>query len=111
MLDEAPHILKCRVTQPVVYDDLGRQVSDIVENWKVVGDCFCHDNSQMKQVSINGELWTYSFHVVYEGEKIALGSRVRCVDSSGNVVGEGDVRKHAMCYSRDLGGRCDLWLE
>ena len=110
MLDEAPHILTVReVTEELnEYGD----VSSEVERWDVVTECFCHDNSQMQQVTVNGKLWTYSYHVVYEGSKIPLGKMVRCVSGCGcHEVGRGIVRKNAECYSQGLKGRCDLWLE
>lgn len=110
MLDEAPHTLyKLSVSEPQE-DEYGRQISEGTESWTMVAACFCHDNSQMKQVSVNGELWTYAFHVVYEGSKIPLGTMVECFDADGNKVGKGEVVKNAECYSEDLKGRCDLWL-
>ena len=48
--------------------------------------------------------------MVYEGKKIILGSHIRCMDTEGNIVGEGDVKKNAECYSEEFKGRCDIWV-
>ena len=61
-------------------------------------------------MSVNGERWVYNYHVVYEGGKIPLGNRVRCLDSDDNTVGEGEVKKNAGCYSEEFKGRCDIWI-
>lgn len=114
MLDEAPHILQARTLTEPTYDAFGRQLTDSEEIWSDVAECFCHDNTQMKQVSVNGELWTYSYHIVYEGDVISLGTKVRCVarEESGidEVVGEGEVKKRAACYSAEFAGRHDIWI-
>ncbi len=112
MLDEAPHILHVCTVTPLEYDEFGKPVKGSGgEEWEELTVCFCHDNTQMKQVSVNGELWTYKYHIVYEGEKIALGTKVRCTDGkNGNTIAEGTVTKNAECYGSELKGRCDLWL-
>ena len=109
MMDEAPHKLYIRTLVQGETDEYGRQVSEDSESWKPFADCFCHDNSQAREITVNGQLWTYSYHIVYEGDKIPLGTYVRCMDGS-RVVGEGKVVKNAECYSRDLEGRCDIWV-
>ena len=111
MLDEAPHILQVRTLTAPTYDSYGRQLTESSEVWNSVADCFCHDNSQMKQVSVNGELWTYSYHIVYEGDDIPLGSKVRCLCARCcEVIGEGEVKKRATCYSSEFAGRRDIWI-
>lgn len=112
MLDDAPHILNVCTERHMEKDEYGKPIKGS-GGLTCVGltECFCHDNSQMKQVSVNGELWTYNYHIVYEGEKIALGTKVTCTDKeTGRIVGEGTVKKNAECYSSELKGRCDLWL-
>jgi len=111
MLDEAPHILqKCIKAQPIL-DRAGRQVGESAETWEDVAECFCHDNSQMKQVAVNGEMWTYQHHVVYEGATILLDTKVRCIDKqTQETIGEGFVKKKAACYSKEFQGRRDIWL-
>ncbi|MEL5895925.1 hypothetical protein AAE250_20815 [Bacteroides sp. GD17] len=112
MLEDAPHILVIRTVTPLEKDEFGRPIPGTGgESWDELTECFCHDNSQTKEVSINGVLWVYSYHVVYEGEKIALGTKVRCLDKiTGKTVGEGEVKKNAECYIEDLKGRCDIWM-
>ncbi len=113
MLNEAPHILEVRTDAQIEYDELGKPIKgEGSETWSEYAECFCHDNTQMQQVSVNGQLWTYAYHVVYEGDHIALGTRVRCTDKeTGKVIGEGTVIKAARCFSFDFEGRTDLWLE
>lgn len=111
MLEETPHKLQMQVITPEENDEYGRLVSGTGgESWQDVADCFCHDNSQQKEVSVNGKRWVYNYHVVYEGNKIPLGSCVRCLDSDDNTVGEGEVKKNAECYSEEFKGRCDIWI-
>ena len=111
ILDEAPHLLQRLVKAEPILDRAGRQVGETSERWENIAECFCHDNSQMKQVAVNGEMWTYQFHLVYEGEKIPLDTSVRCLDKeTQEIVGEGRVKKNAECYSSEFKGRCDLWL-
>lgn len=111
MLESAPHKLQLLVIVPEQNDEYNQPIPGTGgESWQDVTDCFCHDNSQQKEVSVNGERWVYNYHVVYEGDKIALGSHVRCLDAGGKIVGEGDVKKNAECYSEELEGRCDIWV-
>ncbi len=112
MLDEAPHILTIKIITPPDNDDYGRPIPGTgEESWERVTECFCHDNSQQKEVSVNGKLWVYNYHVVYEGEKVDLDVEIRCLDKkTGKIVGEGKVIKNAECYSEELKGRCDIWL-
>lgn len=111
MLESAPHTLQILVITPEENDKYNRPIPGTSSKiWKDVTECFCHDNSQHKEVSINGELWVYNYHVVYEGKKIALGSHIRSLDDEGNVIGEGEVKKNAQCYSEELKGRCDIWI-
>ena len=99
MLDEAPHILQARTVTPPENDEYGRPIPGTGgEQWDNLTECFCHDNSQQKEV--------------YEGKKIALDTMIRCIDKvTEDVVGEGKVIKNAECYSEELKGRCDIWVE
>ncbi|WP_302029793.1 hypothetical protein [Bacteroides finegoldii] len=111
MLESAPHKLQLLVITPEKNDEYNRPIPGTgSERWEEVTICFCHDNSQQKEESVNGKLWVYNYHVVYEGDKIALGSHIRCLDAEGNTVGEGDVKKNAECHSEELEGRCDIWI-
>lgn len=111
MLVAAPHTLMVRIVTAPGRDDAGRiEQGTSEETWTCLCGCFCHDNSQQREVSVNGRLWVYAYHVVYEGDKVALGTRVRCLDADGATVGEGEVIKNARCWAEGLEGRCDLWL-
>lgn len=112
MLDEAPHILVVKTVTLPEKDEYGRPIPGTGgEEWNELTECFCHDNSQQKEISVNGKLWAYSYHVVYEGKKLALDTTVKCLaKDSRDIVGEGKVIKNAECYSEELKGRCDIWL-
>ena len=70
MLEEHPHKLQLQVITPEENDEYNRPIPETGgEYWQDVTDCFCHDNSQQKEVSVNGERWVYNYHVVYEGKK------------------------------------------
>ena len=54
MLEETPHKLQMQVITPEENDEYGRLVSGTGgESWQDVADCFCHDNSQQKEVSVS----------------------------------------------------------
>lgn len=112
MLEVAPHILSIKSVTPLERDEFGRPIPGTgTETWEELTECFCHDNSQQEELSVNGKLWVYSYHIVYEGEKIALDTEVKCLDKTTNkVVGNGLVIKNAECYIQELKGRCDIWL-
>lgn len=67
------------------------------ESWINVGKCRCDDNSQQKQISVNGVLIIYNYHVVHEGERIDVGTEVQCLDENGNIRGSGIVVKTGKC--------------
>lgn len=112
MLEEAPHILQACAVVPAENDEYGRPVPGTGgESWHDLGECFCHDNSQHEEVSAGGRMLVYEYHVVHEGGKLPLDTRVRCISRrTGEPVGEGVVVKNAECYSSELEGRCDTWL-
>ena len=57
MLDEAPHILTVCSEKPLDYDTFGKPIKGSGgESWNQHAECFCHDNSQIEQISVNGEL-------------------------------------------------------
>ena len=89
MLEEHPHKLQLQVITPEENDEYNRPIPETGgEYWQDVTDCFCHDNSQQKEVSVNGERWVYNYHVVYEGKKIILGSHIRCLDTEEEPAAE-----------------------
>lgn len=53
MLEETPHKLQIQVITPEENDEYGRLITGTGgESWQDVADCFCHDNSQQKEVSV-----------------------------------------------------------
>lgn len=112
MLDEAPHILRKKIIINPDNDELGRPIPGTgKEDWIDVAECFCHDNSQMEKISVNGRMIDFSFHVVYDGEVILPDTDVECIDKiSTRIVGCGKVIKKATCYSDEFKDRQDIWL-
>jgi hypothetical protein len=111
MLEETPHKLQIQVITPEENDEYGRPIMGTGgESWQDIAECFCHDNSRRKERSINGERWVYRYNVVYEGENIPLGSHVRCLNSNGKIVGEGEIMDNAECHSEEFEGRCEIWI-
>lgn len=103
-----PHILQVLKYPEIEYDDLGNPIKKEGE-WSTISDCNCHDNGSSTKISVNGILYDYNYNVVYEGEKIPVGMKVRCVDKSdGSVRGEGTViRSYQGNYLR----YAQIWIE
>lgn len=101
----SPHTLFIRTTVKGAKDDDGYTLPD-TETWTEVCPCRCDDNGVMKQVSVNGKMYDYSYHVVYEGEKIPAGTYVKIMDGE-EVRGEGEVLKSAKCNYLSYAG---IWL-
>jgi hypothetical protein len=100
-----PHLLQTLVVS-------GDQVADGYANpgqrvWVTYGRCRCDDNGQRERVSVNGVLYDYKYHVVYEGGRIAVGTEVRALDDEGNVRGEGTVVATAECNYFDY---AQIWM-
>lgn len=107
MLEAAPHILQIEV-QATKRDKYNRLLPS-TNQWQNIGECFCHDSGAIHKVSINGQMFDFNYHVVYEGEKIAVGKIIRCLLGD-KVIGEGKVIKSSECYTAEFKGRCDLWI-
>lgn len=93
----APHILKAKVEKGPEFDDLGNPVINDNNEWEKIGPCRCDDNGQMKQVSVNGSMTDFSYHIVYEGKDVLPGVEVAVFDSNGDIRGHGKVIKIARC--------------
>jgi hypothetical protein len=90
-----PHVLQILVISGAQIVD-GNPIPGS-ESRETIGKCRCDDNGQHKQVSVNGILYDYSYHVVHEGAKLPIGVKVRALDKDGNVRGEGEVVKSGKC--------------
>ena len=93
----APHILQVKVNKEPEFDDLGNPVINDNNEWEEIGPCSCYDNGQMKQVSVNGSMIDFSYHIVYEGRAVLPGEEIEVIDHNGNKRGDGKVIKIARC--------------
>lgn len=94
----APHTLQVKVENKPTEDEFGNPIfPDDPFTWKTIGPCRCDDNGQMKQISVNGTMFDFSYHVVYESERITPGADVQVLDELGEVRGSGKVSKSAKC--------------
>ena len=101
----SPHILQIKPKAVVTFDkDRNPIVS--ANDWVEIGQCRCDDNGEMKEVSVNGKVFTPSYHVVYEGEKISPYTEVRCLEGE-EVRGEGKVLKSTKCNRLNY---AELWM-
>ena len=91
----SPHRLQKFVVLDDLIDDDGNPI-DSLQEWEDVGTCRCDDNGVMKQVSVNGKLFDYHYHIVYEGEKIPTDTLIKVLDK-GQLRAEGKVIKSAKC--------------
>lgn len=93
----APHILKAKVYNEPEYDENGNPIIVDNDEWEEIGRCRCDDNGQMKQVSVNGSMVDFSYHIVYEGKDVLPGKEVIVLDKNGKARGAGKVIKIARC--------------
>lgn len=91
----APHRLMVKVVSGPSFDEDMNPIPP-KEDWKDFGSCRCDDNGVMKQISVNGVMYDYNYHVVYEGERIKAGTEVKVFDG-GEIRAEGTVVKSAKC--------------
>ena len=103
----APHILQKKVVTGGSLVN-GNPVTG-TEEWVEIGDCRCDDNDARTQISVNGVLHDYNYHVVYEGEKLPIGTEIRCVDKvDGSIRGEGKVIKPKKCNY--FAPKAEIWV-
>lgn len=97
-MNYTPHTLQVKVENQPARDEFGNPIfSDEPFTWKTIGECRCDDNGQMKQISVNGTMFDFSYHVVYEGKIITPGTEIRVFDEVGRTRGFGKVSKSAKC--------------
>lgn len=101
----APHRLFVKVVSPTLFDEDMNPIP-LKENWVDFGACRCDDNGAMKQISVNGVMHDYNYHVVYEGEKIKIDTEVRIFDGE-SIRGEGKVIKPA---KSNYFNYAEIWL-
>lgn len=87
----SPHRLFVKVVSGPSFDEDMNPIPP-KEDWKDLGPCRCDDNGVVKQISVNGVMYDYNYHVVYEGEKIKNDTEVKIMDGE-EVRGEGKIIK------------------
>lgn len=99
-----PHILEIKNdTVSTVVDGIPSFLED---TYTEIGKCRCDDSGVNKQISVNGVMFAFSYHIVYVGEKIELGKYVRVLDK-GNIRGEGEVIKSSKCNMLNYS---EIWI-
>lgn len=94
----SPHRLFVKVENKPTEDEFGNPIFPYEPfTWVERGRCRCDDNGQMKQISVNGAMFDFSYHVVYTGERIANGTDVKVLDEAGELRGSGKVKKSGKC--------------
>ncbi len=93
----APHVLRVKIKTEPEFDGNGNPVITEKEEWETIGECRCDDNGQAKQISVNGSMIDFNYHVVYEGRDVLPGEEIEVIDDDGNKRGEGTVVKIARC--------------
>jgi len=105
-MNYTPHILKvCHPGQSSKNDE--GVITPGVPTWETIGGCRCDDNGGLKQVGINGQAYTYNYHIVYEGTKIPIGTKVRVFEADSTIRGEGEVIKSSKCNFLNYS---EIWL-
>lgn len=104
----APHILQLKVDTPVEHDEYGNPViSEDKMYWKNIGSCRCDDASILRQTSINGQMFEYSYHIVYTGIRIAEGNHIRVLTSDKKLRAEGMVIR---CRQNNYLNYGEIWV-
>ncbi|WP_321437259.1 hypothetical protein [uncultured Bacteroides sp.] len=105
-MNYAPHILKvCHPGQSSTDDEDVTTIGD--PTWETIGECRCDDNGGLKQIGINGQSYTYNYHIVYEGPKLPIRTKVRVFEADSTIRGEGEVIKSSKC---NFFNYSEIWL-
>lgn len=102
----APHILQVKIVPSPAFDADMNPIPGQAE-WKEIGPCRCDDNGATKQISVNGVVRDYNYHIVYEGDRIEAGTKVRVIEESGDIRAEGEVIKPKRC---NYFSYSEIWL-
>ncbi|MCM0314264.1 hypothetical protein [Bacteroides fragilis] len=103
----APHILYVRLDSKVEYDKDGNPITLQDETWKEVGECRCDDNGTARQISVGGQLFDFSYHIVYTGGNIAPDTEVKVLDDDGAIRGKGIVKR---CSVNNYLNYSQIWI-
>ena len=106
-MNYAPHILQIYHLAESTTDDEGVTTPG-TSWWETVGECRCDDNGGLKQIGVNGQAYTYNYHIVYEGPKLPIGTKVRALEADALTIrGEGEVIKPSKCNYLNY---TEIWL-
>lgn len=101
----APHILYKKLVSEM-QTDKGKPIPP-KEEWVLIGQCRCDDDSTQELVSSNGKVYKSRYHVVLDKtDAIQSGDEIRCETASGKVRGEGVV---GMVKSTNYLDYSELW--
>lgn len=102
-----PHTLHVFHESKPTFDDEGHLIFTKDSGWIQLCKCRCDDNNTTKQISVNGQLYNYSYHIVYQGAKLESGTKVKCLDKDGAVRGEGEIVK---CNKTNCLNYTEIWV-
>lgn len=88
----APHTLELWTEGKIIINNLGDEEQE-EGGWVVIGKCRCVDNDTHRHISVNGKDYTYSYNIIFEGERIDAGSRIRVKERGV----KGEVVKASKC--------------
>lgn len=90
----APHILFVNPYSEPAHDEDGNPVEmSVTDTWIKLGSCRCDDNDTSNKVSVNGQMYDYSYFLVSEIVNVKAGDEVKALDEEGNIRGIGKVIK------------------
>lgn len=87
----APHKLYKKIVGKIKVDSYGKPFTP-TEEWVVISECRCDDDTTQELRSDNGQLYMSRYHVVYNlSHDVEEGDEIRCVNADGSVRGQGVV--------------------
>lgn len=103
----APHTLYKKSKSDVTYDALGKPIVAKSEDWVMVGECRCDDDTTQELRSDNGQVYWSRYHVVYDkSDAVVEGDEIQCTNADGSVRGGGIVGR---VKSTNYLGYSELW--
>ncbi len=91
----APHKLYKRIDN-VVRNEYNEVISQSQE-WKLLGDCRCDDNTTEHFETENGKIYTPKYHIVCDKCHVSAGDYIKVLNADGAVRGSGKVYNSPKC--------------
>ncbi len=91
----APHKLYKRIDN-VVRNEYNEVISQSQE-WKLLGDCRCDDNTTKHFETVNGKIYTPKYHIVCDKCHVSEGDYIKVLNADGVVRGSGKVYNSPKC--------------